>query len=307
MNSKNPFSRRAFMARVTAAGSTLALLGADSVFAQTNTATRFKIGGFTKPFQDLNFENTADVVAEVGWDGVECPVRRGGQVLPEKVEDDLPRLVEALKKRNLEIFTIATDIHNASDPLTEKVLRTAARLGIKIYRLASLHYDLTRPIPPQLEKFKADLKELQALNQELGLCAAYENHSGSDYVGAPVWDVYGMIKDFDPKQYGFCFDIAHATIEGGSDWKIQLNLIESRLSAVYVKDFYWQKGSKAWTSHWCPLGEGMVDPAFFQRLAKTGFRGPIIQHHEYPLGAGKNMIALLKQDRETLRKLLPAV
>ena len=49
--------------------------------------------------QTLGPEQTADTVAEIGWDGIECPVRAKGQVLPERVEEDLPKFVEALRQR----------------------------------------------------------------------------------------------------------------------------------------------------------------------------------------------------------------
>jgi len=304
MKPPDHFSRREFCERLTAATSGLALLGAEKVFAQPGKTQRFTLAGFTKPFQDLSFEQTADVVARIGWDGIECPVRRGGQVLPERVGEDLPKLVQALKRRNLSIFSIATDIQNAADPLTGRVLRTAAKLGIKLYRLGFLHYDLKRPIPAQLESFRAGLRELLALNKELGLCAAIENHSGHDAVGAPVWDIYELIKDFDPRYFGVCFDIGHATIEGGLDWQIQFRLIESWLSAVYVKDFVWKKEGNRWKEEWLPLGQGMVDPSFVQLLARSSFAGPIVQHFEYPVGRGDEMVAAMKRGRETLQSWL---
>ena len=39
---------------------------------------RFKIIGFSKEFQTLNAEDIADIVAEIGWDGIECFVRPKG-------------------------------------------------------------------------------------------------------------------------------------------------------------------------------------------------------------------------------------
>ena len=56
------------------------------------------VGGFTKMLQALNFEETAEATAEIGWDGIECPTRPKGHVLPERVKEDLPRMAEALKK-----------------------------------------------------------------------------------------------------------------------------------------------------------------------------------------------------------------
>ncbi len=305
MNSETTYySRRDFLWRMAGAGSGLALLGQDGLLAQSAAPARFKIAVFSKIFQDLNFAESADLVARLGWDGIECPVRRGGHVLPERVEDDLPRFVEALRQRNLEIVSLATDIADASDPLTEKVLRTAARLGIKLYRLTFFHYDLGKPLPPQLAKIHAGFKDLLALNKELGLCAAFENHSGRNSVGAPVWDIYELIKDFDPRQYGVCFDIGHATIEGGLDWRIQFKLIESHLSAVYVKDFLWKQQGTRWTAEWVPLGQGMIHPAFLGLLKQSPFRGPIVQHIEYEVGRGEERFRALKHDRDVLRRWL---
>ena len=304
MTFNHPCSRRDFIAQISRACAGTILVGPGSSLAQPGQGAGFRIAGFTKPFQNLGFEETADVVAQVGWDGIECPVRRGGQILPNKVEEDLPRMVQALKQRNLELFCMATDIHNVTDPLTERVLRTAAKLGVKLYRLASLHYDLTKPLPPQVENIRAELRDLVALNAELGLCAAFENHSGSDYVGAPVWDIYELVKDFDPRHLGVCFDIAHATIEGGLDWPINFHLIERHISAVYIKDFAWKKIRGHWDAEWCALGQGMIDPAFFQKLMKSSFRGPLVQHIEYPVGSGPEMISALKRDRETLQTWL---
>ena len=59
--------------------------------------------------------------------------------------------------------------------------------------------------------------------------------------------------------------------------------------AVFVKDFAWQKGAKGWQPEWCPLGEGTVHAEFFQTLKKSGYSGPISQHHEYEVGSGTAM------------------
>jgi sugar phosphate isomerase/epimerase len=313
-NQRHEHSRRVFLARMAAAAPAMMMLGAAASPAPSNPPRKYRIGGFTKPFQILGFEETADLVAQVGWEGIECPVRAGGQVLPERAGEDLPRLAEALKKRNLEIFTIATDIRNASNPLTEKVLRAAAGVGVKIYRLASLKYDLRRPLEPQMAEFKAGFKELQALNRELGMCAAYENHSGADLFGAAIWDVSEVMKDWDPKEYGICYDSGHAVIEGGLDWRIQYELIKSRISALYVKDFVWRKNGDRWSDQWCPFGEGLVTRRFFDGIRNSSFSGPVIQHLEYPaapglkypVAGGKELIEALKHDREVMEQWLAA-
>ena len=294
-------SRRDFLAQLTAVTSMVAWPTIASAAEAPSPARRFKIAGFTKPFQNLSFAETSDVVAEIGWDGIECAVRKGGHVLPERVEDDLPKLVEALKQRNLELTTIVTDIHNITDPLTDRVLRAASKSGVKLYRLAHLAYDRKRSIAEDLNSFRSELRDLLALNKELGLCMAYENHSGVDSVGAAIWDMAELLKDFDPKYSGIFFDIGHATIEGGLAWPTNLRLVQPLVRAVYVKDFTWQKSGGTWKSVWCPLGEGMVSRSFFATLKNSAFTGPIVQHHEYPVGSGAEMIKAMRKDLEVLQ------
>lgn len=295
-SSRKQLSRREFIG-CSALALTAATLGA----ADKPAKQRFKIIGFIKPFQKLPFDEVADVAREVGWDGIECPVRKGGAIEPERVEEELPKLAEALQRRELELSVISTDVEDATDPLAQKVLKTASNLGIQRYRLKHYYYDLEKAIPPQLENFRARLRDLAQVNRELKLQGSVQNHSGRNYVGAPVWDIWEIIRELDPKFLGVFFDIGHATIEGGYSWPVQAKLMEPFLSVVSVKDSAWSKGAKGWQAEWCPLGEGMVNRQFFATLKKSNFSGPITQQFEYPMGNGKEMIAAMKRDFGVLR------
>lgn len=294
-------SRRNFLAGIVAASG--AALLAPEVLLAAESAPKRPLIVFSKAFQELNFEDTADLVADIGWDGLECPVRKGGQILPERVEEDLPRMVEALKKRGKTIQIATTDVREAS-PQSEKVLRACAKLGIRLYRMSYWRYEATKTIPDQLNEIKAQLKDLVAMNKELGVCAGYQNHSGVGYVGAPVWDLHELMKDLPPEQLGVFFDIGHATVEGGNAWQLHARLMEPRFKSVYVKDFSWQKGPKGWSSKWCPLGEGMVSREFFNRLKKSAFAGPISHHLEFELRKGAELRQQLKADLATLKQWL---
>ena len=264
----------------------------------------FKIIGFSKPFQHLRYDETADVVAEIGWDGIECPVRPRGQIEPENAEDELPKMVEALQKYGLEVGVMTTRINRVSEPLTEKLLRTASKLGIRRYRMNYWKYDRRRPVMEQLKEYKPWLKNLAAMNKEFGIQGCYQNHSGNDYIGAPIWDLYEMIKELDPRHLGVCFDIGHATVEGGYAWESHVHLMQPHFGAVYLKDFKWEKTAKGWKVAWCPVGQGMVNRSFFTRLIQSGFKGPISQHHEYDHGEGKEMIQRMQRDLKVLKQWL---
>jgi sugar phosphate isomerase/epimerase len=261
---------------------------------------------FSKPFETLGPEDTAALVAEVGCEGIECPVRAkpSGQVAPTHVEEVLPRYVEAFRRRGLDIPLITTDITALGQPNAERVLRAAARLGIKRARLGFIRYAADRPILAQVDEIGRRLKDIGDFCGELGLQAGVENHSGSDIFGAPIWDFYTALQQHQVKNVGICFDIGHATVEGGLSWPIQARLVESNLTAVYFKDFNWRKGPKGWQPEWCPLGQGMIDPGFARRLGRSGFTGPISLESEYPLGDRAQMVAALRHDLLVLKRWL---
>ena len=139
------------------------------------------------------------------------------------------------------------------------------------------------------------------LNAEYKVCAIYHTHSGVDLLGAPVWDIFQILKDLDPNAVAINYDLGHATVEGGlGGWIDSFRLAESYIRGLAFKDFIWEKGpSGNWDPAWVPLGEGMVRfPKFFSLLSETGFDGPVQLHFEYPLGGADAGKRLLTVDRE---------
>lgn len=239
---------------------------------------RFEFCTFTKPLQHLSYAEMAGKIAELGFDGIEAPVRPGGHVLPEKVEDDLPAMAEALKAKGLKVTVMTSGINEISDEQrTEAVLRTAASLGIQRFRMAYFKYDLSKPIRAQIPEFKAKLKDLVSLTNELGIKPIYQNHSGKNYFGAPLWDLGEVFGDFDPNEIGAAFDIGHATVEGAKAWPLNFAMIRPYIDTVYIKEPAWHDNELSWG----PLGEGAVDKSFYTTLKSSDFSGPISLHVEY--------------------------
>ena len=289
-------TRREFVSQSLLTG--LATVSASrSALAETEER-EYRICAFEKFLQELSYDELAEVIAELGFAGIEATVRNKGHVLPGRVEEDLPKLVEALKKRDLEVTTMATDVLNPTQPLTESVLRTAKALGINTYRMGPFRYDLKQPILPQLEEIRPQLQELAAFNRELGVTAFYQNHSGARYVGATLWDMFGLLREIPKEQIGFAFDIRHATIEAGLSWPVVYDVVKPQIGAVFVKDFQWD-GRKA---RHVPLGTGSVDPKFFEMIKRDGFAGPISLHVEYLGDDGTQAnVDALRRDLKVLR------
>lgn len=269
-------TRRHFISTALAGAASLST-GAMPVFAAA-APRKNKLCAFTKHLQGLSYDQIADIGAECGLDGLESPVRPGGHVEPMKIEEDLPKFMEALKKRNLELTIMTSGINQVSkEQNTEKVLRTAAALGVKRFRMWYFKYDLKKPILPQVEEWRVLIKDLVQLCDELGIQPMVQNHSGKDYFGAPVWDAFSIMKDYKPKQFGFALDSLHTTVEGGLSWPLEIALVRDYLGAVYFKDFKWE-GQKDQT---VPLGTGQVSRDFAKAILKLNFEGPISLHTEY--------------------------
>jgi sugar phosphate isomerase/epimerase len=130
---------------------------------------------FSKVYQELklDYEKAAALTAAAGLAGIDCPVRRGGEVLPEMVGEDLPRYAAALEKQGCKVLLLTTDIQGLATPHTEKILRTARKLGVRHYRLGPQIYARNESPEPLIREAVARLKDLSALNRELGLMQVF--------------------------------------------------------------------------------------------------------------------------------------
>ena len=313
-------SRRTFLRSVAGAG-VMAGLPSSNRAAPAKTPKPVPTCYFSKHLQWLDWEHMAETAAELGFDGIDLTVREGGHVLPERVQEDLPKVARIVRAAGLDIPMITAGIVDAHSPHAEAIIRTASELGIRRYRwgwfswsdtakvpdLSNFHASLEHPVPllldvpARLDVLKSRVRELADLNREFNACAMYHNHSGS-MVGASVWDLWVLLEDADPRWVSSNFDIGHATVEGGlGGWVNSTRLMAPFIRGVAIKDFKWGPNARGeWEPQWCPLGRGMVNfPAFFAMLKEAGFSGPIQLHTEYPLGGvenGARTLSLPKED-----------
>lgn len=277
------------------------MAGSKAIAAET-TSTR-EVAVFTKFLEKLSFDELAAALAPLGVAGLEAPLRKGGHIEPEKMVEQLPAFVEALAKKDLSVVIMSSSIDSVDQKgLAESQLRAAAKAGIKKYRLQHLKYDLSKPLKPQIANFKAQLKDLAALNKEIGIQGLYQNHRGRDYVGGPIWDMVGMLEEIDVNHLGMAFDFAHATVEGANAWEMNFHLAQPHIGAVFFKDY--KLVGRKWEA--CPIGEGAVNPLVGKLVSKLPNNIPISIHIEYVSGGDvvEKTVAAMKNDLATVRKWL---
>ncbi len=290
-------------------------LGAGTALAAASTQ-KLKLSVFTKHLQFLKgADPLAEAIASIGFDGADVALRKGGTIEPERAREEFPKLIKALASRGVSTPMITSGIVDVDSPFAEPVLALLKDHGIRYYRWGGFRYDYKQPLAGQLEAAKPRVAKLAELNRKYDVCAIYHTHSGLNQIGASIWDIREILKDFDPAHVAINYDIGHATVEGGfGGWINSFYISGKHLRGIALKDFVWIKARKR--PDWCPVGEGMVDfPAFFAMVAKNGFDGPLQVHYEYPLGgaeSGKTEIAIspeqvfnaMKKDLAALRGLI---
>tara|TARA_R110002051_G_scaffold263759_2_gene323619 strand:+ start:49072 stop:50040 length:969 start_codon:yes stop_codon:yes gene_type:complete len=287
---KNAISRRNFTKLSAGVIGSIPFMGFPNIFFNSKPLTKgdIHISLFSKHLQFLDYNEMAAVTAEMGFNGVDLTVRPKGHVLPERVGDDLPRAVEAMKKYGMSPRMMTTNVWDITDAEQRKVLETASKLGLSHYRTGWLTYSEDIAISKSQALFAKEAQALSKLNTDLNLIGCYQNHAGN-HVGAPIWDIPTILSASDANYLGCQYDIRHAVVEGGNSWELDLRLIEPFIKSIVIKDFKWGVVDGKWQPINTPLGEGMVDfNRYFSLLKKYKINVPISLHLEYDLGGAEH-------------------
>ncbi|MBD3374417.1 TIM barrel protein [candidate division KSB1 bacterium] len=301
-SSKEAIPRRQFIRGAAAAAGLSLATGSASLLAKSGSDLSISV--FSKHLQWLDYNDMARMASDIGFDAVDLTVRRNGHVLPENVERDLPRAVDAVRQQGLDVVMMTTQISDAFDPTSEKILATASQLGIKYYRMAWLKYDDQKSVKDNHLEFKKQLIALQELNERYKIKGAYQNHAGKS-LGSAVWDLGMLLKEINSPWLGCQYDIRHATIEGANAWPIGFEYISPFINTMDIKDFYWEKIDNKWNIVNCPLGEGMVDwSSFVDKVRQFNIAAPLCIHYEYDLGGAEHGDSRLAISKETFMAAL---
>jgi len=276
-----------------------------------------KVCVFSKHLQWLDWGNAAAAAREAGFDGVDLTVRPGGHVDPEAVEKELPLAVRRIREEGMDVPMMTSAVNDPGDPLTRRVLETAAGQGIAFYRMGYYSYPSQGNIPGFLDQVRDKVEGLVRLNESLGIRGSYQNHAGNGYLGSSLWDIWWVLRDLPAEWIGCQFDLRHAATESTLSWKTGLRLLAGRINTLAVKDSKWVLGSdREAEAAYCPLGEGFADFTFLlEVLAQVRFSGPASLHFEYPLGGAEHgapeitvspdaVKSAMKRDLEIFRRKL---
>lgn len=308
-------TRRNFVKGMAATAAVFPFTKGFSVSEESSPVKKFPVSFFTKALDNYEVPFMAETLAMAGIDGFDLTVRPGGRVEPQFVERDLPLVVDTGRKAGLQTDMLVTSILSVEDPYAETILKTAAGLGVKHYRMGWYKYDLKAGIEASLRDIRQKLERLAQLNEKTGIQAGYQNHSGSGF-GAPVWDAWQLIRDLPVARISSQFDVRHAIVEGANTWILALHLMKNHIGSLAIKDFTWEITGNTAKIINVPLGKGLINfDQFFKTLRELNIVAPISLHIEYPLldKAGeelpilqkqKIMVSKIKQDLNFIKNML---
>ncbi len=279
MNDQPTVSRREFLTRCALASAACSLAG-SGIAAAAAPGFSPPLTVFSKVYQELklDFDQAAAVTAEAGLDGVDIPVRPGGEIEPEAAAEALPRYAEALRKQGRTALLLTTAILGPSSAHALDILRAARKLGARYYRLGPVQVGRAADATKEIAETRSRLKELAALNRELGVTAVFQNHSPGGknrYLGGDLPELWQIVREFNPDEIGVAFDLGHAINVHGAKWPEHFERLKSHVKVAYVKDVVPGRG-------FVRFGQGEFSRTdWFTRLKALNYQAPFSIHIEF--------------------------
>ena len=242
---------------------------------------------FTKPWPDLLLKELGKLVKDLGFDGVELPVRPGYQVEPAEIDSGLKEAVKILGDQGVFIGSVA----GSTDKPT---IAACGENGIPIIRVCP-GVDLTIGYMESVKKIRADYVALVPLLNQYGVSIGVQNHYGNNITSAI--GIMQLIESFDPKHVSAVLDPAHLAVDGENE-EMGLDIVWSHLSLVNFKAASHRRTNRvtAVEAEWEVLWTTSRHSGYSWRkmvslLQKRGYTGDICLPAEYstPKGGGQLM------------------
>src|SRR5438093_7632330 len=179
-----------------------------------------KLMMFSKHLQSMPLAQTAKVVRELGFDGLDLTVRPAGYVEPSCVATKLPEAISILADAGLKVPLLTTAFTSAGDSGARETFEAAATNGVREIKLGYVRYEKFGKFRATMDRMAADLDDIEKLAAATGVRANLHLHSG-DHMTALAPVVWWLIKDRNPKAIGAYVDPGHMAVEGGREgWRM---------------------------------------------------------------------------------------
>lgn len=261
---------------------------------------------FEKPVQNLAYEEIFNELAQMGAQGIEATIRKGGHIEPQNAAKEAPSMMQALESAGLTTVIAATRVLKA-DQSSRDFLKALRDSGITQYRTDYYKYSKKGNPLEEAHLFHDEAKALAELNEELGMQAIYQIHSGGRCACSLLWDAALIFEGINPDHFAVGYDLRHSKTDTGNSWEVSAQLIKKHLRAIYIKDARWG-GERSNQLENVPLDTGFVNEDMFEFVRDGMPPMPISLHTEwgahqlYPKETAREAWPMIRRDMATLKK-----
>ncbi|WP_247597201.1 TIM barrel protein [Leifsonia sp. PS1209] len=252
---------------------------------------------FTKPWREPRIGDLGELVATMGFDAVELPVRPGYQVTPDDVSTALPTAVRELARAGVAVSSIASGTDEAT-------FAACAEAGVPLIRImvpiGSGGYAATGA------DIRRTLAGLSERAERHGVRVAIQPHY-DDYI-ADSSELFALLQDVDPRFVAAIWDAAHDALARKRP-EHGLELLWPWLGMVNLKSAYYERvssqGDPAWEPVFTDARSGMAEwGRAISYLVEHAFAGAICLTAEYT--DESDLVAKVTRDLEYARSLRTA-
>jgi sugar phosphate isomerase/epimerase len=247
------------------------------------TETLFSV--FTKPWK-MPLPELGAHVQNLGFEGVELPVRPGFQVEPQNVTRGLPEAARVLADWGVKITSVA-------GPTDEATMAACAEVGVPLIRIC-VGIDREESYCTWEAGLRREYDALVPLLERYGVTLGIQNHCGRSVANA--MGLLHLLEKYDPRHVAAVWDAAHNALEG-EEPELAIDIIWSHLRLVNLKNAFWQRknGPEAeqveWEHYWTSGRQGLASwPRVAAELNRRGYRGGICLTAEYSDEASVNRL-----------------
>lgn len=232
---------------------------------------------FNKPWK-LGLPELAAHVKQLGFDGVEMPVRPGYPVTPENVTTELKNAVQILGEKGLKIASIA-------GPTEEPTFAASQASGVPIVRICVGMREGERYMEGEA-RLQREFDVLVPLLEKHGVTLGIQNHSGNRDV-CNAMGLRHLIAKYNPRQIGAVWDAGHNGLEGEAP-ESAIDIVWSHLCMINLKSAYWKLHSgpdapaPVWKPYWTTARQGRANwPRVAAELKQRNYAGVVCLTAEY--------------------------
>jgi len=232
---------------------------------------------FTKPWPKKTLPELGKFVKDLGFDGVELPVRPNFQVVPDNVAKGLPEAAKVLGDCGVKIGTVA-------GPTDEPTIAACAEAGVPIIRICQ-RVDHKVGYMAEEARIQKEYDALIPLLEQYGVAVGVQNHT--DFNVNHAMGIRHLIEKYDPKHICAVLDQAHCGLNGEPP-EYAIDIVWSHLKVMNLKSSYWVRsnGPEAecaeWKKHWTTGRHWMAYwPRVVAELKKRNYSGDICLTSEY--------------------------